>query len=99
MEIGGVIFVIAVLIVAIWVLFKLRVVQHKFLLLFLILLIAISFFSFNFAFRGEDISIKNVSDIGRIGKLYFSWLGNAINNMKVITNQAIKMNWEGNKTT
>ncbi|PIN77203.1 hypothetical protein COV15_02840 [Candidatus Woesearchaeota archaeon CG10_big_fil_rev_8_21_14_0_10_34_12] len=99
MEIGIVIFVIAILIAAVWVFFKLKVIQHKFLLLFLIFLIVASFFSFRFAFKGEDISIKNPSDVGKISKLYFSWLTSAFNNFKTLTNQAIKMNWEGNKTT
>ena len=99
MEIGVIIFVIAILIVAVWAFFKLKVVQHKFLLLFLIFLIIASFFSFRFAFKGEDISIKNVSDIGKVGKLYFSWLTTAFSNVKSLTNQAIKMNWEGNKTS
>ena len=99
MEIGGFIFVIIVLVVVVWILFKLKFFQHKILLFLLILLIVVSFCSFNFAFKGEDISIKSVSDVGRVAKLYFSWLTNALNNMKVITNQVIKMNWESNKTT
>ncbi|MCL5018349.1 MAG: hypothetical protein M1416_01115 [Candidatus Pacearchaeota archaeon] len=98
MEMGVIFFIVAVLIVAVWVLFKLKAVQHKFITFLLIVLILFSFFSFYLAFNGKDISIKKISDLEKVTNLYFSWLGNVFNNMKFITTQAVKMNWEGNKT-
>lgn len=91
-------FVIAILIVTMWVMFKFRGFQQKFLTVFLIVLILFSFFSFYLAFNGKNITIKSVSDVEKLGKLYFSWLGNVFNNIKILTTQAIKMRWEGNRT-
>jgi hypothetical protein len=98
MEMSVVFFVIGVLILSVFVMFKMKAIQHKFMTVFLISLILFSFFSFYFAFKGKDISIKTVSDIGKVTKLYFSWLGGVFNNMKILTTQAIKMNWQSNKT-
>jgi len=62
-------------------------------------LILFAFVSFTSAFDGRDISIKSISDVGKIVKIYFSWFGNVFNNLQVITAQAINMNWQGNKTS
>ncbi len=99
MGVTVVIFIIAVLIIAIWIVFGIKTIKHKFLALCLIALVLFSFFSFNAVFKGKDISIQNLSDLESIVKIYFSWLGNAFNNVKLITTQAIKMNWKGNSTT
>jgi hypothetical protein len=50
------------------------------------------------AFKGESITISNFSDVSRAAQIYMSWFGNAFDNMKIITTQAIKMDWETNKT-
>jgi hypothetical protein len=99
MGMSVIIFIIVVLIVTIWIIFGFKKVKHKFFALFLIALILFSFFSFNAAFGGKDISINSISDLGGVAKLYFSWLVNVFNNMKVITTQAVKMDWRGNETT
>ncbi len=98
MEMSVIFFIIAILIVAVFVIFKLKGFQHKFVTIFLIILILFSFFSFYLAFNGKDVSIKNLSDVEKIAKLYFSWMGSVFNNMKILTTQAIKMNWQTNKT-
>ena len=98
MELSVIFFVMIILIFAVWLIFKLKGFQHKFLTIFLIGLILFSFVSFSLVFQGQDASIKNVSDIDKVTKLYFSWLGSIFNNMKMLTTQAIKMDWQGNKT-
>ena len=92
-------FVIAALVIGIWLLFGFKRMKHKFVAILLIGLLLFGFFSFNIVFKGKDVSVNNVSDIGKIFKIYFSWLGNIFGNMKTITGQAIKMDWQGNKTT
>ncbi len=98
MELSVIFFVILALIVAIWCIFKFKGFHHKLMTIFLIALVLFSFFSFYLAFNGKGISIKNFSDLGDVARLYFSWLGSVFNNMKVLTGQAIKMDWQGNKT-
>ena len=99
MAISMVVLIIAVLIIAIWTIFGLKRVKHKLFAILLIALILFAFFSFNMVFKGKDISINNVSDVEKITTLYYSWLGNVFTNIKLITTQAVKMNWDGNKTT
>ena len=98
MEMSVIFFVAAVLIIAVWLIFKFKGIQHKVVTIFLIALILFSFFSFYLAFSGKDLSVESIADIEKITQLYFSWLGSVFNNMKSLTTQAIKMNWEGNKT-
>lgn len=99
MVVSVIIFIIAVLIIAIWLMYGFKKAKHKFWAIFLIALILFSFLSFNAAFGGEDLSINSISDIGKVVKIYFSWFGNAFVNLKSITTQAVKMNWQGNVTT
>jgi hypothetical protein len=96
------VFVIAAIAVAaiagIWFFLQFKELKDKFVTIFLIGLFLFLLFSCYAAFNGKDLSIKDFSDIGRIGKIYFAWVGSALNNVKVLTTQAIKMNWQGNKT-
>jgi hypothetical protein len=99
MAIGMTILIISILIIAILVLVRLKKFKHEMVAVFLIVLILFGFFSFNAVFKGKNISVNNVSDVGKVVKLYFSWLGNVVHNIKTISAQAVKMNWQGNKTT
>ncbi|OGJ12446.1 hypothetical protein A3K82_02815 [Candidatus Pacearchaeota archaeon RBG_19FT_COMBO_34_9] len=73
--------------------------QHKRVALLLILLLLFFIFGLKMAFSGKDMQINSISDLGKAVKIYFSWLGSALNNIQLITAQAIKMNWKGNSTT
>ena len=79
--------------------FGFKRVKHKFFSIFLIFLVLFLFISFTIVFGGKDISIKNVSDMGNLASTYLSWLGNLFGNFKILTTNAIKMDWSGNQTT
>ena len=98
MVIGFTIVLIGIAIVAILLLVKVKKFQHELLAISLIVLILFGVFSFNLAFRGKDISIKDVASLEKAVKIYFSWLGTAASNVKILTAQVVKMNWQGNKT-
>ena len=89
---------IGVVVIGILFSVKLKKVKHELFAIFLIAVLLIGVFSFVMAFKGKNISIKNVNDLGKAVKIYFSWFGNAANNVKMITAQVVKMNWQGNKT-
>ncbi len=99
MVLDVIIFIVAILIVAIWFLYGFKRVKHKILAIFLIILVLFSFFSFSAVFKDKDISINSISDLGNLAKIYFLWLGNIFGNVKSITADAVKMDWQGNKTT
>ena len=99
MELGIIIVGVVVLVILIYVLTEVKRTKHKIFAMFLIALILFTAFSFYVVFNGKNISVKSLSDIEKMGNMYFSWLANTFNNIKIITTNAIQMNWQGNKTS
>ena len=98
MEIGVTLLVIAVLVIAIWIVIEMKRMRHKMLALFLIGLVLFSYFSFSFVLKGQEINFKSIDGIRTASTLYFSWLGAVFLNFKSITAKVINMNWKGNET-
>jgi len=98
MGVGITIFIIAALVIAIWVIIELKRVRHKVFAIFLIGLILFLYFTSTFVFKGQDIDFKTIPGITTAAKLYFTFLGSIFVNIKTITTNAIKMNWKGNET-
>jgi len=99
MALSMIIIGVIALVLAIYLIFELKRMKHKLFAIFLIGLILFGFFSFNAVFSGKEIKIENVSDLENLLKVYFNWVGYIFNNMKVLTTNAIQMNWKGNQTT
>lgn len=96
MVVGVTLFVIAVLIIAIWVVIEVKRLKHKIFAVFLIALILFSYLSAAIIFRGQDVDFKTPSGIIGAGKIYFSWLVSISGNFMKITSNAIKMDWGAN---
>ena len=99
MGVGITIFVIAALIIAIWIVIELKRMRHKVFAVFLVALILFLYISSTFVFKEQELDFKTVSGITTATKLYFSWLGSIFVNVKSITTSAIKMDWQGNTTS
>ncbi len=99
MAIGVTFIIIAVLIAAIWIIIEIKRLKHKLFAIFLIGLILLGYFSFNLSLREQNVDIKTVSGLIDASKIYFSWVGSAFGNMKLITTNAIKMDWGANETS
>ena len=91
-------FVLAVLIAAIWIIVELKRLRHKLFAIFLIALVLFTYISFTITLRGQDIDYTTISGVMEAGKLYFSWLGFVFGNLKTMTIHAIQMDWKGNQT-
>ena len=98
MVIGVTLFIVAILIAAIWIVIEVKRVRHKVFAMFLIGMILFSYFSFTFVLKGKDVDLKSIPGVIEVGKLYFSWLGGVFGNFKSITFNAIKMDWAGNES-
>ncbi len=98
MELGVTVFVVAILIIAIWVVIEMKRMRHKMFAIFLIGLILFSYLSFSFVFKNHEVNLTSIDGIRDAGGLYFSWLGGIFVNLKSITSKAIDMEWKGNKT-
>jgi len=99
MEIGVTLFVVAILVVVIWVTIELKRLKHKVVAIILIGLILFSYISATVIFRGQDIDFKTVPGVMKASKLYFYWLISVGGNFKSITTNAIKMDWGTNNKT
>jgi hypothetical protein len=94
MAIGITLFIIAVLIIAIWLVVELKRMRHKLFALFLIGLILFLYISATFVFKGQEIEWGTASGATKAANVYLSWLGSIFGNMKSITSYAIKMDWK-----
>jgi hypothetical protein len=99
MVIGTTLIVIAVLVVAIWVIIEVKRFKHKIFALFLIALILFTYISFASVIKGKDLNFKSVDGLKEAGGLYLSWLGSIFGNMKMLTVNAINMDWKANETS
>ena len=99
MVIGVTFFVIAILIIAIWVIIEIKRLKHKLFAIFLIALILFTYISFTVTLRGQEIDYTTVSGMMTATKLYVSWLGSLFGNLKTMTTHAIQMDWSGNETS
>jgi len=93
-EVGIAFFVVAMLIVVIWVLIEFKRVRHKVFALFLIGLVLFLYLSVSFVFKDKDFDFRTVEGITDASGVYFSWLGSIFGNLKTITINAVKMNWD-----
>jgi len=96
--IGGVLFIIIVLIIAIWIFVELKRLRHKIFAIFLILLIVFTYVSAAIIFKGKQIDFKTVPGVLEAGKIYFNWLLSVFGNLKTATTYAIKMDWGNNES-
>ena len=99
MVIGTTLFIIAVLIVAIWVIIEVKRFRHKLLAIFLIVLILFTYFSFTAVIKKNNVELNSVSGLMQGSKLYLSWLGSIFVNLKTITTEAIHMDWKSVNNT
>ena len=100
MAIGVTLLVIAVLLIAIWVIFEVKRFRHKLFAIFLILLILFTYLSFTAVLKGKEVDIKTVSGLKEAGSLYVTWLGSIFGNLRSITTHAVDMDWKHvNETT
>jgi glucan phosphoethanolaminetransferase (alkaline phosphatase superfamily) len=98
MVIGVTLFVVAILIIAIWVIIEIKRLRHKIFAIFLIALILFTYISFTVALKGQDVDFKTVPGLIKAGGLYFSWLGSIFGNFKSITSYTVKQDWNPNET-
>ena len=73
--------------------------KHKVCAIALILLLLFIFSTFTAVIKSNSIDLKTASGVISAGKIYFSWLGQAFGNLRVLTGNAIRMDWMPNMST
>ena len=99
MAVGATIFIIVILIIAVWLIFEAKRARHKIFAIFLIALIIFTYFSFTLAIKGKNIDFGSASGWIEAGGLYLNWIGHIFGNVKSITANAVRMNWKANNST
>jgi len=86
--------IISILVIAIWVIIELKRFKHKIFAIFLIMLLLSAYVSVSFVFKGKDMDFKTVSGVINASKIYLSWLSSALGNVRILTSNAINMDWK-----
>lgn len=91
--------IIVVLIVLAFIFLRFRHFKHKVFLVFLILVLLFFYVTASRVLSGYDINLKSVAGTEKAIRVYFTWLGEALGNFKVLTANAIKMDWTAKNKT
>ncbi len=94
MALGVTFFIVAFLVIAIWLIIEFKRLKHKLFAFFLIGLILFTYISFTVSLKGHDVDFTSVSGVLEAGKLYFAWMGGVFGNFKSITAYAFKQDWK-----
>lgn len=92
-------FIVAALVAGIWVFIEFKRLRHKLFAIALMALIIFTYVSFSVTIKSHDVDLKTASGWITAGKLYFSWLGSVFHNTKVLTAQAVKLDWSADNST
>jgi hypothetical protein len=98
MAVGIALFVVSVLIIAIWLIIELKRFKHKIFAMALIGFILLGYLSFTFVFKDSDVDLKTIDGLITGSKMYGSWLGSTLVNFKSLTTNAIKMDWSSDES-
>ena len=87
-------FIVAALVVLIWVLIEFKRMKHKLFAFFLIGLVIFTYVTFTVSLQNQNVDLSTTSGWLDAGKLYFSWLGTVFVNAKHVTMYAIGLDWK-----
>ena len=86
--------IIIILLILVFAFLKMRHIKHKFIAIFIIILLIFFYTSASSLFSGQNIDWKSFSGLEKASHLYFSWLANSFSNLKSLTGNAVKMDWQ-----
>jgi energy-coupling factor transporter transmembrane protein EcfT len=86
--------IILLLVVGVMILLmRVKAFKHKFVWFILMVVIIILFFGYWMALAGKDIDYNSLDGLKTAGGLYLGWFANGFNNIKVLTTNAIALDW------
>jgi hypothetical protein len=72
--------------------------KHRITAIFLILLLLFIGLTFMKVYTNNSLDLKTPSGLFSAAKIYFAWLVHIFDNVKVLTGNAVRMDWSGNLT-
>ena len=88
--------IVAALVILAFVFLRIKHFKHKLILVFLIIALLFVYASGSRILSGHEIEWRTTEGWGDAATLYAGWLGGVFDNLKVITTNAIKMDWSRN---
>lgn len=85
--------IIAVIVILVIVLFKMKEIRHKFGAMAVIVLILFFLLTFSQVAFQPGVDFKSFGGVMSAAKIYFSWLGQVFGNIKTITGNVINLDW------
>ncbi len=90
--------IIGLLVVIVIVILKFKEIRHKFgFLVFLFLMTFLLVTAYNI-YKSNEVDLATFDGLVKAGKLYFSWLGSVVSNVKGITGYVVSQPWGVNVT-
>lgn len=85
--------IVIIFVVLILIFVKMRYLKHKVFVILVIILLLTIYLTASNVLSGYDINWKSVAGVEKAVKVYFVWLGGTFDNLKVLTANAVKMDW------
>tara|TARA_Y100000310_G_C20222740_1_gene596499 strand:- start:252 stop:551 length:300 start_codon:yes stop_codon:yes gene_type:complete len=96
--IGVTLLVVAVLVIAIWVVLEMQRLKHRSYAIALIFILLIFYFTATYSLKGRDVDLTTVSGVGAAAKIYLNFIASSLGNLKTLTSHAVELDWNGNET-
>ena len=94
MAMGVTFFIVAALVISVWVIIEFKRLKHKLLAMFLIALIIFTYVGFSISLKNNDTDLKTIPGVLDAGKIYLAWLSGLFGNFRTITAYAFKQDWQ-----
>lgn len=98
MAIGSGLLIVAVIFIALWLFIEMSHIKHKIFLFLLIALLLFTYFSAYYVIKEQNIDLSTSEGLIDASKIYFSWLGGMFENVKILTSNAVNLDWKKNET-
>jgi len=85
--------IITILILFALVALKINKLRHKFWIIFLILLVLFLYTSVSIVYDKYEIEVNSVEGVFHAARVYLGWLANSFQNLKMLTGNALRMDW------
>jgi|APSaa5957512576_1039674.scaffolds.fasta_scaffold87412_2 hypothetical protein len=85
--------IIVVLVIVAVALIKMNHLKHKVTIMLVLLFALFLYSSFTVINKTNELDLTSVDGLAGAFKVYLAWLGNGFGNLKVLTGNAMKMDW------
>ncbi|MFH1500944.1 MAG: hypothetical protein ABIE22_03290 [archaeon] len=86
------------LILVIFMFLKTKDMRHKIFAIVMVFLLLFLYISVTKVYSSNSVDLTTFEGVVDGGKIYFSWLGHTLTNVKEVTGKVISLDWGGNSS-